>query len=246
MILRDERDAFGGYVAAAFRGERRPIGSIERDDGWVEGDDGSNYLAPPRGWGANERTAIRLARGRVLDAGCGAGRVALHLQDRGLDVVAVDVSAGAIEVCRGRGVSDARAMAIEGIRASDGPFDTVVMYGNNIGLLRDAVHARWLLRRLHRATTPGAAIIGGTVDPYDTAEPAHVAYHARNRRRGRMGGQIRLRVRYQERATPWFDYLFLSREELEAIAHDAGWRVDAVFDREAGPAYVAVLRKTVS
>ena len=35
-------------------------------------------------WHLTEKKAIKYARGRVLDIGCGAGRHALYLQDKGL------------------------------------------------------------------------------------------------------------------------------------------------------------------
>jgi hypothetical protein len=55
---------------------------------------------------------------------------------------------------------------------------------------------------------------------------AHRAYHERNRALGRLPGQIRLRVRYQNLATPWFDYLFASVEEiLEARPRTGGQRL---------------------
>jgi ubiquinone/menaquinone biosynthesis C-methylase UbiE len=40
------------------------------------------YLAPFRNWWPQERRAMRFVRGRVLDLGCGAGRVSLGLQPR--------------------------------------------------------------------------------------------------------------------------------------------------------------------
>ncbi|MDG6899020.1 MAG: class I SAM-dependent methyltransferase [Nitrososphaerota archaeon] len=43
-------------------------------------------------------------KGKVLDVGCGAGRVALYLQGWGLDVVGVDNSPFALRVARLRGV----------------------------------------------------------------------------------------------------------------------------------------------
>ena len=67
--------------------------SVERDDDFIAANRGPlNYFEPYRRWPSHQRLALRLARGRVLDVGCGAGRVALHLQERGLDVVAVDIS----------------------------------------------------------------------------------------------------------------------------------------------------------
>jgi hypothetical protein len=57
-----------------------------------------------------------------------------------------------------------------------------------------------------------------------------------------MPGQVRLRVRYRTFATPWFDYLFLSPDELGDIADGTGWRVARIVG-DADPGYVAVLEK---
>src|SRR5262245_66440757 len=83
---------------------------VEREDGFINASvtGPAMYFAPFRRWPAHHRAAMRLVRGRVLDVGAGAGRVSLHLQERGHDVVAIDHSPGALEVCRRRGVVDAR------------------------------------------------------------------------------------------------------------------------------------------
>ena len=39
-----------------------------------------------------ERKALQLAKGKVLDVGCGAGSHALYLQEKGFDVTAIDTS----------------------------------------------------------------------------------------------------------------------------------------------------------
>lgn len=217
---------------------------VERDDGFILasrfGPD--TYLSPYRKWPSRQRRAMRLARGRVLDVGAGAGRVALHLQEKGLDVVAIDSSRGAVKTCRKRGVKDARVLRIEDVDESLGPFDTVVMYGNNLGLLASKTKGRRLLRQLHRATTDRARIIGEILDPYPGAPPIHRAYHARNRKRGRMSGQVRIRIRYRDVATPWFDYLFLSRKELEELIAGTGWRLTRTYEDDS-PLYVAVMEK---
>ena len=122
------------------------------------------------------------------------------------------------------------------------------MYGNNFGLFGSFKRARWLLRRLYNMTGPSARIIAASMDPYGSNDPkerplrCHLEYHRRNRRRGRMGGQVRIRVRYLTHATPWFDYLLASRDEMRRIVAGTGWRVSRLFDSK-GSAYVAVIEK---
>lgn len=95
-VLRPEQDAFGRLLMDLVSGQQ-VVEIVERDDGFVFASDGRYYLAPFRRWWPQERRAMRFVRGRVLDLGCGAGRVSLHLQNRGLDVVGVDVSPMAVE-----------------------------------------------------------------------------------------------------------------------------------------------------
>ena len=115
-----DQDAYGAMLTAALEG--RPANEIvERDDGFIETAASRKlYLAPFRRWPALHRRAMRFVRGRVLDVGCGGGRVCLHLQERALDVVGIDVSPGAIEVCRRRGVRDVRVCSIDDVDPSMG------------------------------------------------------------------------------------------------------------------------------
>jgi len=58
-----------------------------------------------------------------------------------------------------------------------------------------------------------------------------------------LPGQIRLRVRYRAFCTPWFDYLLVSKAEMEEIVAGTGWEVAEHFD-SASASYVAVIRRT--
>ena len=69
----------------------------------------------------------------------------------------------------------------------------------------------------------------------------HTGYHERNRQRGRLGGQLRLRLRYRELATHWFDYLVCTPEELRELLHGTDWRLADVDDADA-PYCLATLR----
>lgn len=235
-------DVQGALLSDVLAG-KRAYEIVERDDGFVMAFDGSYLAAPFAKWDdPDERGAMRFVRGRVLDVGCGVGRVCLHLQQRGLNVVGVDSSPGAIACCRQLGVVDARLLSIDAVDVSLGVFDTVVFLGQNFGMLGSRARARRILRRLIRLTTSRGRIVAETFDPHALDEPVHRRYRDQNRRRGRMPGQLRVRIRYRELATPWLDWLQVSQEELVALLDGTGWRLSRALGD--GPSYVAVIDKT--
>lgn len=237
MPLTKQQDAFGRMFWDYLQG-RSGEGVIERDDGFVDVDKPAPYFAEPRRQGA----ALRFARGRVLDVGCGAGRCCLYLQKRGHQIVGIDISPLAIKTCRQRGVKDARVLPFTQVSRALGRFDTILMMGNNFGLFGSRHRARWLLRRLHAMTPPNARIVAESNNVYQTTDPDHLRYHRLNRRRGRMSGELRIRVRYRHHCTPWFDYLIVSPQEMKGILAGTGWHVGR-FLKSNSSVYVAVIEK---
>ncbi len=116
------------------------------------------------------------------------------------------------------------------------------MLGNNFGLFGSPAKLRRMLRALRRITAPGARIIAQTLDPHRTRNPAHRAYHQRNRARGRMAGQVRIRVRHLGLTGPWFDYLFVSVDELKQLLQGSGWTVWRIV-RDRTPQYLAIIER---
>ena len=241
-MLQDTQDAYGHLIRDYLHG-RQGIEIIERDDGWIGVSSGPEaYFAKFSDWPTHQQQSVEFVAGRVLDLGCGAGRHALHLQQQGFEVVGLDVSPLAVEICRQRGLTNVQVRPVTQISANLGHFDTILMLGNNFGLAANPKRAKWLLRRLHTMTSPQARIIAESNDIYATTDPDHLAYHAYNRQRQRMPGQIRLRVRYKKYATPWFDYLMVSQAEMTEVLADTGWGVKQFIASEMS-VYIAVIEK---
>lgn len=241
--MKEHEDAYGRLILQYLEtGEGTEI--VERVGGFIDAGmyGPAAYFAPFQSWPKAERKALRLARGRVLDVGCGAGRVTLELQERGHDVVGVDLSPLAVEVCRRRGVRDVHELPVTRVGPSLGSFDTFVLFGNNFGLMGSRRRAPWLLRRFRSIANDGARILAESVNPYTTDNPDHLAYHEHNRRRGRMAGQLRIRIRHGNYRTPWFDYLLASPEEMAELAEGTGWELTRVID-EGEHVYVGVLER---
>jgi len=248
-------DAFGELMRAALaeergQGQRPTIGGqlprpvieiVERDDALINGAPAARYLSPPEDWPDFERRALDRLDGRVLDIGAGAGRVALALQERGVPVTGLDISPASVEVARARGVRETALATVDDHARSGERYDAFALFGNNIGLFGGRERAPVFLAALAAMARPGALLVGQGMDPYGRADEVHNAYHARNRAAGRMGGQLRLRVRHRELATEWFDYLLCDPEELAGLVHGTAWRL-ADIDEVDAPFYVATLR----
>ena len=234
------RTGVGPRPLAGGRVPRPVIEVIERDDGLINGAPADHYLDEPHEWEEQDHRALRLCRGHVLDIGVGAGRTAVELQRRGMAVTGLDTSAGAIAVARERGLRDTVLNTVDAYASASARYDTFLLLGNNLGLLENAERAPVFLAALARLANPGARIIAQGTDPYGTTDPVHVGYHQRNREKGRLGGQLRLRLRYRRLATAWFDYLNCSVAELDALLAGTRWRLTAI-DEADRPYYLAVM-----
>jgi SAM-dependent methyltransferase len=239
------KDAYGQQLLAQFNGKIPTAEFIEREDNYIDtGSDAGTYFSEYDQWSALERQAIERAKGRVLDVGCGAGRHSLYLQQRGFGVTAIDNSPGAIKVCKLRGLKSALVRSIADVDAFEpNSFDTILMLGNNFGLFGDAENARLILQNFSRITSAQAQIIAGTRNPYRTDSQEHLEYHEFNRRRGRMPGQIRMRVRYGRAVGEWFDYLFVSPEEMREIVGDTGWQIREFIESGEANYYALIVRE---
>jgi SAM-dependent methyltransferase len=222
---------------------RPTIEIIERDDGYVNGVPATRYLGPASEWYSFEHRALDRLSGHVLDIGVGAGRFALAAQERGLPVTGLDISPGALEVAAARGLRDTVHATVDEHATGDRRYDTFALFGNNLGLLESRERAPVFLAALAAMARPGARIVAQGTDPYRTTDPAHLAYHERNRGRGRMAGQLRLRIRYRAMATGWFDYLLCTPDELAGLLAGTAWQLSDVDDGDL-PFYVATMSFT--
>lgn len=242
--MKDQRDAYGSELIAVYQGKKSTLEIVERDDHFIGVSNWPvRYFSEYAEWSQLEKRAMSLVRGRVLDIGCGAGRHGLHLQERGFDVTGIDKSPGAIKVCRLRGYRKVKLMSIAEIRKfRPESFDTVIMMGNNFGLFGGFDKAKRLLKQLYRITSEAGQIIAETRDPYRTKDRLHLIYHGFNRKRGRMGGQLRLRLRHNNIIGEWFDYLLVSHPEMKRILSGTGWKIKQILANK-GSAYTAVIAK---
>lgn len=94
-----------------------------------------------------EQKALNMAYGKVLDIGAGAGCHALALQERGMDVKAIDISPLSCEVMKERGINDVECVNLF-CKQLQGKYDTLLLLMNGTGIAGKLSQLPALLNRL--------------------------------------------------------------------------------------------------
>lgn len=160
-----------------------------------------------------EQKALSLARGKVLDVGCGAGSHALYLQEKGFDVTAVDISSNAIEACKIRGVKHAQQVAL--LNIEDGTkFDTIYLLMNGTGIFGKLHNIDQYLTKLKSLLNENGQILIDSSDivyMFDEDEdggkwiPLYADYY----------GELTFTIRYKGEQEEPFDWLYLDFNTLQ-------------------------------
>jgi SAM-dependent methyltransferase len=235
------KDATGQAIWAAFNG-KYGFEVVERDDGFVVGGTTAQYFSEFKDWLPHEKKAIKYVKGKVLDIGCGAGKHAIYLQNKKFNVTAIDVSPLAIKVCKKRGLKKAQVLSVEKVGSLKTEFDTVLLLGNNWGVLQNIKKAQKVLTDLFKITSDDAIIIAESSDPTKQLDAEQVQHQKQNLKKGRMPGQRRIRIRFRSYCSDWFDYLGVSKTEMEEILKNTGWKVKKYFNSERS-SFIAIIEK---
>ncbi|MEW7291120.1 class I SAM-dependent methyltransferase [Aquimarina sp. 2304DJ70-9] len=176
-----------------------------------------------------EQKALDFSYGKVLDIGCGAGSHALYLQnEKKLDITAIDISEGAIEICKKRGLNNAKVQDIFDFKNET--FDTLLLVMNGSGIIgklstidRFFTHTKTLLN-------PGGQVL---LDSSDIAYlftdddggfwvDASAGYY----------GEMRYKLKYKKQESDWFDWLYIDYNTLQNAANANGFLCELLCEGE--------------
>ena len=153
------------------------IGSIEDrsalqpwwscEDFW---EDMFDFIFPPETLAYGEEVAVRSAAllgvappARIVDLGCGPGRVAVPIARMGFRVVGIDVQSGYLARARTR--AEREGVVVELVRGDvsyldvDAAFDGALSLFTSFGYLASRADDERLLARVRRALRPGARFV---------------------------------------------------------------------------------------
>jgi ubiquinone/menaquinone biosynthesis C-methylase UbiE len=185
-----------------------------------------------------EQKALKLANGKVLDIGAGAGSHSLYLQnERNLDVTALDISPKSIEVCQLRGIKN--AVSENMLQFSEGNFDTILLLMNGTGIFQSLNVIDIYLKKLHSLLSPKGQILIDSTDilyMFDEDEdggfyiPADGYY-----------GELDYIVHYKSESEEPIKWLYLDFNTLKNAAENNGFKIEKILQDE--DSYLARLFK---
>lgn len=174
---------------------------------------------------ALEKKALKLCKGEILDIGCGAGSHSLYLQEKGLNVTALDYSKGAIEVCKQRGIKQTLQTDILAYKTKK--YDTLLLLMNGIGLAGKLNNLAAFLTHLKALVTENGQILLDSSDiiyMYDTDEDGgHWIPNDSN-----YYGEVEFTMEYKAKKGDSFSWLYLDYNTLQRAAFDIGFICELV------------------
>jgi len=180
-----------------------------------------------------ELTALNLCRGKVLDIGAGAGSHALILQNDGLDVTALDISEGAAEVMKLRGVK--KIMQADVLSYNEETFDTLLLLMNGIGLTQTLDGMKAFFKHAEKLLKPNGQIL------FDSSDIAYL-YEEEMPEQSNYYGEIMYWYEYKKQKGDWFKWLYVDKNTLKGIAVANGWKCN-ILEEDEFDQYLAQLTK---
>ncbi len=176
-----------------------------------------------------EQRALKMAHGKVLDIGAGAGCHSLALQQRGLEVTAIDISPLSCEVMTARGVKDVRCCDVMNAELGE-RFDTILLLMNGIGMAGTVERLPLLLKHLKSLLAEGGQIITDSSDLkyiYENEDgtfdidPADGYY-----------GEVDYQMIYRDTVGVPFDWLYIDFSLLQRVAEVEDLRCELLAEGE--------------
>ena len=169
-----------------------------------------------------EQKAIELAKGRTLDVGAASGCHSLILQQRGIDVTAIDISPLSVETMKQRGVKDVREQDFFAIQGEQ--FDTILMLMNGIGIVGTLERMPEFFKLLDKTLVPGGQVL------CDSSDISYV-FEGDMPDMGYYGEQS-FQMQYKDTIGEPFPWLYIDAETLRQVAVENGYAAEVVAEGE--------------
>lgn len=179
--------------------------------------------------GELELKALGFSKGRILDVGAGAGCHALALQDRGMEVTAIDVSPLSVEVMTKSGIDDARLVNLYDEALCE-KFDTILMLMNGSGIIGKIANMPQFFARIDSLLAEGGQVLMDSSDLIYLFEDEDGGVDIDLA--GDYYGEVDFTMQYKNIKGETFDWLYIDFETLAFHAAENGFEAELVMQGE--------------
>ena len=174
-----------------------------------------------------ERKALDVAKGRVLDVGAGAGCHSFVLQEKGMDVTAIDISPLSVKTMKERGVKKVLELDFFTL---EGQYDTILMLMNGIGIVGTLDRMLEFFKQLDKILAPGGQVLCDSSDISYVFEDEEGMIDIPNKMD--YYGEHSFRMQYKDTIGEPFDWLYIDADTLKQKAGRCGYEVEVVAEGE--------------
>ncbi len=176
-----------------------------------------------------EQKALQLAKGKILDIGCGAGSHSLFLQnDRNLDITSIDISPNAIKTCHIRGLKNAKVQNI--LTLENEKFDTILLLMNGTGIFRTLNEIPLFFNKMKELLNPNGQIL------IDSSDIIYMFDEDDERCKWVSGnqyyGELTFTITYKNETEETFPWLYLDYNTLQNTANANGLQCELILEGE--------------
>ncbi len=177
-----------------------------------------------------EQQALALAKGKILDVGCGAGSHSLYLQnEKNCDVTAIDISSNAIEACLLRGIHKTKVQDV--MTLHDEKFDTILLLMNGAGMCGRLKNVAPFLLKLKSLLNENGQILLDSSDiiyMFDEDEDGGKWIPSENE----YYGEVVFNIEYKGEKELPFDWMYIDYNTLQNAAVANGLQCEMVLEGE--------------
>jgi 2-polyprenyl-3-methyl-5-hydroxy-6-metoxy-1,4-benzoquinol methylase len=169
-----------------------------------------------------EKKALDMAKGRTLDAGAAAGCHSLVLQERGINVTAIDISPLSVETMILRGVKNVREQDFFTLDKEQ--YETILMLMNGIGIVGTLERMPEFFSQLDKILAPEGQVLCDSSDisyVFEGDMPDMDYY-----------GEQSFRMQYKNIIGEPFPWLYIDADTLKDMALKNGYEVEVVGEGE--------------
>jgi len=171
-----------------------------------------------------EQKALQLASGKVLDVGCCAGSHAIFLQQKKLEVKAIDISEGAVKVAELRGVGNVKVQDF--FQLKNEKFDTILLLMNGSGIIGKLNNLTAFFSHATSLLNPNGKILLDSSDLYylfDADEDGGIWVDP-----DQYYGELSYSISYKGKVSEKFNWLYIDFDSLSLAAESNGFTCELV------------------